>query len=84
VLVQQVEPGSLADTAGLRGGTKSVTINGQDVRVGGDIITALNGQPLATIQELQAGFAQLTADQELGITLLRDGKQIQIEIQPGQ
>ena len=84
VLVQQVEPGSLAETAGLRGGTQSVTINGQEVKIGGDIITALNGQSVTTIQELQAGLAQLISDQKLGLTLLRNGNVIQITIQPGQ
>ncbi len=84
VLVEQIETGSLADTAGLRGGTKSVTINGQQVMVGGDIITALNGQPIASIQELKDALAQLTSDQGLTITILRGGTEIQVSIQPGK
>ena len=84
VLVTKVDSGSLADTAGLRGGTKSVTLNGQQIDIGGDIITALNGQPIMSIQELKAALAQLTPDQELGLTILRDGVEIQITIKPGQ
>ena len=84
VLVEQVQSGSLADTAGLRAGTKSVTINGQQVMVGGDIITAVNNQPVASIEELQAALAQLTSNQRVSITLLRDGKELQITIQAGQ
>jgi serine protease Do len=84
VLIEQVESGSLADTAGLRAGTKSVTINGQQINVGGDIITAVNGQSVASIQELKAALAQLTSDHDLTITILRDGTEIQITIQPGQ
>jgi 2-alkenal reductase len=84
VLVEQVESGSLADTAGLRGGSKSVTINGQEVKLGGDIIMAVNGQPIASIEELKAALAQLTTDRELSLTILRDGAEIQITIQPGQ
>jgi S1-C subfamily serine protease len=83
VLVEQVQPGSLADTAGLRAGSKAVTINGQPVMVGGDILTAVDGQPVASIEELRAALAQLTSDQELHITLLRNGKEIQITIQTG-
>ena len=83
VLVEQVEPGSLADTAGLRAGTKSATINGQDVKVGGDIITSINGQSVASIEELKAALSQLTSDQKLTLTLLRDGKEIDITIQSG-
>jgi S1-C subfamily serine protease len=81
VLVEQVEPGSLADTAGLRAGSKSATINGQQVTVGGDIITALNGQPVASIEELKSALGQFTSDQELALTILRDGKEVQIVIQ---
>ncbi len=84
VLVEQVQSGSLADTAGLRAGSKPVTINGQQVNVGGDVITALNGQPIASIEELKAALGQITSDQELGLTILRDGKEIQITINPGK
>jgi S1-C subfamily serine protease len=84
VLVTQVESGSLAETAGLRAGTKSATINGQQIKIGGDIITGINGQPIASVQELKAALSQLTTDQELGITILRDGVEVQIAIQPGQ
>jgi S1-C subfamily serine protease len=84
VLVTQVEPGSLADTAGLRSGDQSVIINGQQLNVGGDIITALNGQPITSIQELKAGLGQLTPDQPLELTILRDGVEVQISVQPGQ
>ena len=84
VLVEQVESGSLADTAGLRAGSKTVTINGQQVKIGGDIITALNGQPIASLEELQAALGQLTTGQELSLTILRNGTELQISIQPGQ
>jgi S1-C subfamily serine protease len=80
VLVEQVESGSLADTAGLRAGTKSVTINGQQVNVGGDVITAVNSQPVKSIEELKAALAQLTSGQELSLTILRDGKEVRIAV----
>jgi len=84
VLVEQVEPGSLADTAGLHAGSKSVTINGQEIMLGGDIIIAVNGQPIAGIEELKGALAQLPSDQELSLTILRDGEEGQITIQPVQ
>jgi len=84
VLVEQVQSGSLADNAGLRAGSKTVMINGHQVNVGGDIITAINGQPIASVEELKAALGQLTSDQELELTIVRDGKEVQIAIQPGQ
>ena len=84
VLVTQVESGSLADTAGLRGGNTSVTLNGQQVEVGGDIITAVNNQPVTSIQDLKSALSQLSSNQSLSLTILRNGTQLQITMQPGQ
>jgi serine protease Do len=83
VLVEQVQPGSLADTAGLQAGSKTITINGQDVLIGGDIITAVNGQSIASTDELRAGLEQLPSDHPLTLTILRDGKETQVQVQPG-
>jgi serine protease Do len=83
VLVEQVQPGSLADTAGLRAGNKNETINGQRVTLGGDIITELNGQTVNSIEELKAGLAQLSTGDELSLTILRDGKEVQVSIKAG-
>ncbi|MFM8322929.1 MAG: PDZ domain-containing protein [Chloroflexota bacterium] len=82
VLVAQVEPGSLADTAGLRGGDKTAAIDGQEVTVGGDIIIAVNGQAIASIQELKAALAQLPGGHPLSLTVLRNGAQVEITVQP--
>jgi S1-C subfamily serine protease len=84
VLVQQVEPGSLADKAGLQAGTKSATIDGQDIMIGGDVITALNGEQVATIQDLKSALSQLPADHPITLTVLRDGKETQLDVQSGQ
>jgi S1-C subfamily serine protease len=84
VLVQQVEPGSLADTAGLKAGTKTVTIDGQQVLVGGDVITALNDQPVTGIQDLKSALSQLPSDHPVTLTVLRDGKEVQIQVQATQ
>jgi serine protease Do len=84
VLVEKVESGGLADTAGLRAGTKAVTINGQQVMAGGDIITAVNDQPVTSIEELKAALAQLSTDKGLSLTILRDGTELQITINPGK
>ncbi|HWN91377.1 MAG TPA: PDZ domain-containing protein, partial [Verrucomicrobiae bacterium] len=44
-LVKSVAKGSPSDEAGLRGGSKVVTIDGQQVVLGGDIILAVEGIP---------------------------------------
>jgi S1-C subfamily serine protease len=43
LLVEQVEPGSAADEAGVRGGTTPVVVAGESWRLGGDLIVRANG-----------------------------------------
>ena len=68
-LVDLVEPRTAAATAGLRAGNTRTQFAGEEVRVGGDVIVALNGEPVAGAadvvrivgEELQPGdVARLT------------------------
>jgi S1-C subfamily serine protease len=52
VLVVDVQPGSPARQSGLQAGTSSRELDGRAVRVGGDIIVALNGRPVADSDQL--------------------------------
>ncbi|MFQ6102610.1 MAG: hypothetical protein ACE5OS_15470 [Anaerolineae bacterium] len=58
VLVGEVVSGSPADEAGLHGSYKPVTIRGQWLLVGSDVIVAWDGQPLTQMEELQAMVRQ--------------------------
>jgi serine protease Do len=84
VLVQQVEVGSPADEAGLRGSYNSVTIDGQQMMVGGDVITVLDGQPITGMQELQALIQQANPGQEVVLTILREGERLQVTVTLGE
>jgi S1-C subfamily serine protease len=80
VLVEQVQQGSPADEAGLRGSFQPVTINGQRVLVGGDVIVAIDDQPVVGFQDLSAFLQQAEPDQEVTLTLLRDGSQVEVSV----
>jgi len=84
VLVEQVEVGSPADKAGIQGSFKPFTLNGQEIYLGGDVITAIDGQSLTSIQELQAIMSQLEAGQEVSLSILRDGKALEVSVTLGQ
>jgi serine protease Do len=83
VLVEQVEQGSPADDAGLRGSYKPVTLNGQPFLIGGDVITAMDGQPISQIEDLQALIQQAQPEQESVLTILRDGNEMQVTVTLG-
>ncbi len=52
VLVAQVQRGSPAAKAGIRGGSQDVALGNLQLTLGGDIITAINGKPISTGDEL--------------------------------
>jgi serine protease Do len=78
VLVETVVNGSPADNAGLRGSFKSVNINGQDVLVGGDVITAIDGTTVNTIQDLVTAIQGKKAGDTVQLTVIRNGQQVQV------
>jgi 2-alkenal reductase len=75
VLVEQVQAGSPADQAGLQGSYKPVFINGQRVLIGGDVITALDGKPITTLEELQASLQKADPGQEVQLSILRENQE---------
>jgi serine protease Do len=75
VLVESVRSNSPAEQAGLRGGTKSVTIGGQDVLTGGDVITAIDGQAVNSMDDLLGILQQSKVDQKVTLTIVRNGQQ---------
>ncbi|WP_373318423.1 DegQ family serine endoprotease [Alteromonas salexigens] len=63
--VSEVQPDSAADKAGLQAG---------------DIITAVNGRDLNSFQELRAKIASMGAGAEVELTLVRKGKEMQVDV----
>jgi len=78
VLVERIQLGSPADAAHLNGSYKSATINGRPLPVGGDVITAIDGQPVERIEDIQAFMQQAEPDQQVALTILRDGKEMDV------
>jgi 2-alkenal reductase len=80
-LVVDVTTGGPADQAGLHGSTQQVSIDGQQALVGGDVITAINGQPIRSFDALTAYLARSTkVGQTITLTILRDGKEQSVPV----
>jgi serine protease Do len=80
ILVEQVVRGSPADEADLRGSYESALLNGERLQVGGDVIVAWNKEPVATQEELVALLQQAEPGQEITLTLLREGKEVETSV----
>lgn len=77
--VSSVTPGGPADQAGIRGGSQSTSREG--LLAGGDVITAIDGQPIATFDAL---LSYLTTNKSPGdtvvLTILRDGQTMDVTV----
>jgi len=83
VLVGQVQVGSPAEKAGLRGSDKLVTINGQEIVVGGDVIIAWNDEPVTGMRQLQEAVSQSAPGDKVTLTVLRNGRQKDLRVTLG-
>ncbi len=83
-LVETVTAGSPADKAGLQASQKQVTINGQQVPVGGDVIVAYSGQVVKSSDDLITFLARSgSVGQTVTLSVLRGGKQIEVQVTLG-
>lgn len=83
VLIEQIQSGSPADQAGLQGSFKPVTINGQSIMTGGDVIIAFDGQTVSQLNDLQSMLQSAQPGQDATLTILRDGSQMEIQVTLG-
>jgi 2-alkenal reductase len=89
VLVLSVTSGGPAQKAGLRGGSRQGTLGGATVAIGGDVITAVDGQ---AVESFEARVSYLYNETEVGqkvaLTVLRSGQeqtlQVTLGARPGQ
>jgi len=73
-LVEAVEPGSPAERAGIHDGEFEMTISGQPLLLGGDIITELNGVKISEPDSLSKVLQVLRIGDKVHVTVVRDGK----------
>ncbi|HTP11712.1 MAG TPA: trypsin-like peptidase domain-containing protein [Anaerolineae bacterium] len=81
VVIATVVDGGPAERAGLKGGDQQVTVRGIPVRSGGDIITAIDGDPINSFDEM---IAYLAAKKQVGqtvtVTVLRGAQTLQVPL----
>ncbi len=83
--VQTVTPNGPADKAGVKGGSRTVRVEGTELQAGGDIITAIDGNPIRQFNDL-VSFLVTRAEpgQKVKLTVLRDGKEKELEVILGE
>ena len=79
LLVQEVSGG--AEQAGLRAGSRSVTLGGERIATSGDIVVAIDGHPVATGGGLRGYIENHTHPGDtVRVTVLRGGERLQLSV----
>lgn len=85
VMISQVAPNGPAARAGLRGSQRRVRVGNFMVNVGGDIIQALDGEPVATVDDLTAFLDdRKRVGDDVRVDVLRDGKALTLIVRLGE
>jgi len=79
VLITRITPGGAADQAGLKETTQQYTRYNRGVIIFGDVITAIDGNPVRTYEDLVSYiFNKTEVGQKVKLTILRDGKEMSV------
>jgi S1-C subfamily serine protease len=71
VLVQQVVEGGPAAAAGIQGATTAAEVEGQEFGLGGDIITAIDGEKIGSSEDLVKTVSDAHAGETVEVTVIR-------------
>jgi S1-C subfamily serine protease len=77
-LVTEVNENGPADMAGIQGGNENATLDGEsDLKLGGDIITAIDGKPVKKIDDVLTYLErQSRVGDKVSLKIIRDGASI--------
>jgi S1-C subfamily serine protease len=86
VLVEEVQPGTPAAQAGIKGGDRQAIDerDGSVVILGGDVLTKVDGRAVRSMDDVHAALAKRRPGQAVAVELERDGKPVQATVRLGE
>jgi S1-C subfamily serine protease len=80
LLVQEITDGSSEEAAGVRGATQLVAIGNVELGIGGDLIVAIDGQPVEREDALVRAVAQKRVGDTIVLTVIRHGVSVRLPV----
>jgi S1-C subfamily serine protease len=84
LLIVRVTPGGAAERAGLRGGTQQAYLGNMPIMVGGDLIVAVDGQPVQDQRDLAQMMNNHRAGDKVKITVYRGKRKMDLDVTLGE
>jgi S1-C subfamily serine protease len=84
LLIDSIVPGSAADKAGLRAGTRGVIVGGESWRLGGDIIVTVDGEQVRSPERLSSLLARKRPGGRMVIEVYRGDRRMKVNVKLGR
>ncbi|MCB0856764.1 MAG: trypsin-like peptidase domain-containing protein [Solirubrobacterales bacterium] len=84
VIVQEAPEDGPAAEAGIKAGDEPVTVGGQQVLTGGDIIVKANGEELGSMEDLIRIINDSEVGEEINLEVMRDGETREVTVTLGE
>jgi S1-C subfamily serine protease len=84
LLIERVTPDGPAARAGVHGGTRSVLAGLRELRIGGDVLVAINGKQVTSQSDVNVLLNRLKPGDTVTLTVIRDGKKVDIPVKLGE
>lgn len=84
LLVTEVERGSAAEEAGIRGARRIVVVGNYEIPVGGDLIMALDGRAVESRNDLTNAMNRKRPGEKLEVTVYRSGRTQKLQVTLGE
>jgi S1-C subfamily serine protease len=83
ILIERVDPNGPAAQAGIRGGTRTVMAGLQELRIGGDVLIAVDGTEITSTSDLNLLLNRHQPGDTVTATIVRDGKRMDVRVKLG-
>jgi putative serine protease PepD len=80
LLVMQAEPGGSAERAGIQGGNERAQLGRQVILIGGDVITAIDGQPVKSRDDLDRVLNSKNLGDTVQVEFYRNGRKQRVNV----
>ena len=77
-------PGGAGGAAGIRGGNESMLAGLQELRIGGDVLIAVDGKAIANQMDLNLMLNRAQPGDTVTLTIVRDGKKMNVPVKLGE
>ena len=78
--IQQVQQGTSADAAGLRGAQQLVIVGNEQLGIGGDLIMEVDGQPVDREDAIVRILARKRVGDTVNVAIFRNGRSLNVRM----